>query len=133
MSTGSVQRAGGWIADCVTVVGGGLAGTEAAWQLARRDVPVRLYEMRPRRTTPAHHSDLLAELVCSNSFSSASLDTAVGLLKDEMRRLGSLVIQVADRTSVPAGSALAVDRDRFATQLTAAIVAQPLITVVREE
>jgi len=117
----------------VTVIGGGLAGAEAAWQLARRGIAVRLYEMRPVRSTPAHHTDQLAELVCSNSFRSAALDTAVGLLKEEMRQLGSLVMQVADRTCVPAGSALAVDRDLFATQLTAAILALPEVTVVREE
>ena len=120
-------------ASPVTVVGGGLAGAEAAWQLARRGVPVQLCEMRPVRTTAAHHSAHLAELVCSNSFRSASLDTAVGLLKEEMRRLGSLVMAVADRTRVPAGSALAVDRDRFAAQVTAAIASRPEITVVREE
>ena len=119
--------------DFVTVIGGGLAGTEAAWQLARRGIAVRLYEMRPVRPTAAHHTDRLAELVCSNSFRSASLDAAVGLLKDEMRRLGSLVMQIADRTSVPAGSALAVDRDQFASQLTAAVEALPEVTVVREE
>jgi methylenetetrahydrofolate--tRNA-(uracil-5-)-methyltransferase len=117
----------------VTVIGGGLAGSEAAWQLARRGVRVRLYEMRPVRPTEAHHTDWLAELVCSNSFRSASLDAAVGLLKEEMRRLGSLVIRVADRTSVPAGSALAVDRDQFAAQLTAEVLARPEITLVREE
>jgi len=117
----------------VTIVGGGLAGSEAAWQLARRGIAVRLYEMRPLRPTPAHHTDQLGELVCSNSFRSASLDAAVGLLKEEMRRLDSIVIQVADRTSVPAGSALAVDRDLFARQLTAAICARPEITLVREE
>lgn len=117
----------------VTIVGGGLAGCEAAWQLARRGVAVRLFEMRPVRETPVHATDRLGELVCSNSFRSASLDTAVGLLKEEMRRLGSLVIQVADRTSVPAGAALAVDRELFAAQLTAAIATQPEITVVREE
>ena len=117
----------------VTVIGGGLAGSEAAWQLARRGIPVRLYEMRPVCSTPAHHTDQLAELVCSNSFRSASLDAAVGLLKEEMRRLGSLVMQVAARTRVPAGSALAVDRDLFASQLTAAITALPEVTVVREE
>src|SRR5512136_1407805 len=92
----------------VTVIGGGLAGCEAAWQLARRGIAVRLYEMRPVRPTPAHHTARLGELVCSNSFRSASLDSAVGLLKEEMRRLGSLVMEVADRTAVPAGSALAV-------------------------
>jgi len=117
----------------VTVVGGGLAGCEAAWQLARRGVPVRLYEMRPLCATAAHHTDQLGELVCSNSFRSASLDSAVGLLKEEMRRLGSLVMQIADATQVPAGSALAVDRDAFSAQITAAIHGAPLITVVREE
>ena len=117
----------------VTVIGGGLAGSEAAWQLARRGIAVRLYEMRPVCSTPAHHTDQLAELVCSNSFRSASLDAAVGLLKEEMRCLGSLVMQVADRTRVPAGSALAVDRDLFAGQLTAAIAALPEVTLVREE
>jgi methylenetetrahydrofolate--tRNA-(uracil-5-)-methyltransferase len=117
----------------VTIAGGGLAGCEAAWQLARRGCAVRLYEMRPTRTTPAHHSDQLGELVCSNSFRSASLDSAVGLLKQEMRRLGSLLMQVADRTAVPAGAALAVDRERFAAQVTAAILACSEITLVREE
>jgi methylenetetrahydrofolate--tRNA-(uracil-5-)-methyltransferase len=117
----------------VTVIGGGLAGCEAAWQLARRGVAVRLHEMRPVQHTPAHHTDRLGELVCSNSFRSASLDTAVGLLKEEMRRLGSIVMRIADRTSVPAGVALAVDRDLFAAQLTAAIENLPQVTVVREE
>jgi methylenetetrahydrofolate--tRNA-(uracil-5-)-methyltransferase len=117
----------------VTIIGGGLAGSEAAWQLARRGIAVRLYEMRPVRATAAHRSDQLGELVCSNSFRSASLQSAVGLLKEEMRRLGSLVMQVADRTRVPAGAALAVDRDMFASQLTAAIGSRPEITVVREE
>ena len=115
----------------VTVIGGGLAGCEAAWQLARRGIPVRLYEMRPLQSTPAHHTDRLGELVCSNSFRSASLDSAVGLLKEEMRCLGSLVMDIADRTAVPAGSALAVDREQFAAQLTAAISSRPEITVVR--
>jgi len=119
--------------DLVTIVGGGLAGCEAAWQLARRGIAVRLAEMRPLQPTPAHRSDRLGELVCSNSFRSASLDTAVGLLKEEMRALGSVIIAVADRTAVPAGSALAVDRERFAGELTAVIGAQPEITVVREE
>ena len=117
----------------VTIIGGGLAGAEAAWQLARRGVPVRLYEMRPVRSTAAHQTEQLGELVCSNSFRSASLDAAVGLLKEEMRRLGALVMQVADRTSVPAGAALAVDRDRFASEVTAAILSRPEVTVVREE
>ena len=117
----------------VTIIGGGLAGCEAAWQLARRGLAVRLYEMRPLRTTPAHHTDRLGELVCSNSFRSASLDSAVGLLKHEMRCLGSLVMDIADRTAVPAGSALAVDRDQFAAQLTAAVSSRPETTVVRQE
>ncbi len=117
----------------VTVVGGGLAGCEAAWQLARRGVRVRLYEMRPVRRTEAHSTDWLGELVCSNSFRSASLTAAVGLLKNEMRRLDSVVMQVADRTAIPAGSALAVDRDRFAEQLTAAVCALPDVEIVRDE
>ena len=117
----------------VTIIGGGLAGSEAAWQLARRGVPVQLYEMRPGRSTAAHQTERLGELVCSNSFRSASLDTAVGLLKEEMRRLGSLVMQVADRTCVPAGAALAVDRERFASAVTAAILSRPEVSVVRQE
>src|SRR5580658_9173437 len=98
----------------VTVVGAGLAGSEAAWQLARRGVRVRLVEMRPVRMTEAHQTAGFAELVCSNSLRNASMETAVGVLKEEMRRLGSLVIEAADRSQVPAGSALAVDRDQFA-------------------
>src|SRR5262249_57428825 len=117
----------------VVVVGGGLAGSEAAWQLARRGLPVRLYEMRPVRSTEAHHSDQLGELVCSNSFRSASLDSAVGLLKDDMRRLGSLVMHVADRTSVPAASALAVRPERFAAEFTATLLARPAVTLVRHD
>jgi methylenetetrahydrofolate--tRNA-(uracil-5-)-methyltransferase len=117
----------------VTVIGGGLAGCEAAWQLARRGIWVRLCEMRPLQSTPAHHTDLLGELVCSNSFRSASLDSAVGLLKEEMRCLGSLVMEIADRTAVPAGAALAVDREQFAAQLTAAISSRPEIAVARQE
>src|SRR5438552_1585588 len=105
----------------VNVVGAGLAGSEAAWQLARRGVPVRLYEMRPVRMTEAHQTGLFGELVCSNSLRSALLETGVGLLKEEMRRLGSLVIAAADRAKVPAGSALAVDREEFAGALTRAL------------
>jgi methylenetetrahydrofolate--tRNA-(uracil-5-)-methyltransferase len=117
----------------LTVIGGGLAGCEAAWQAAEAGWAVRLVEMRPLRRTEAHQTDRLAELVCSNSFRNASLDTAVGLLKEEMRRLGSLVVRVADATSVPAGAALAVDRDHFAAGVTAAIESHPLISLRREE
>ena len=117
----------------VTIVGGGLAGAEAAWQLARQGVPVDLHEMRPVRGTEAHHTDRLGELVCSNSFRNATLETAVGLLKDEMRRLGSLVMHVADANQVPAGACLAVDRDHFAAELTRAVEALPAVRIVREE
>ena len=102
----------------VNVIGAGLAGSEAAWQLARRGMRVRLYEMRPVRMTEAHQTAMFAELVCSNSLRSASLETAVGVLKEEMRRLGSLVIAAADRARVPAGGALAVDREEFARAIT---------------
>src|SRR5438128_10074201 len=117
----------------VTVIGGGLAGSEAAWQLARRGVVVRLYEMRPVRQTEAHRTEHFAELVCSNSLRSASFTAAVGLLKEEMRRLGSLVIAAADATRVPAGLALAVDRELFSQYITEALTTHPLIEVRREE
>jgi methylenetetrahydrofolate--tRNA-(uracil-5-)-methyltransferase len=117
----------------VTVVGGGLAGSEAAWQLARRGVPVRLLEMRPVHATPVHRTGHLAELVCSNSLKSLSLSTAHGLLKEEMRRLGSLVLRCATEHRVPAGQALAVDRDAFALAVTRALEAEPNVTIVREE
>ena len=117
----------------IHVIGGGLAGSEAAWQAASCGVPVTIYEMRPVRPTPVHHTDSLAELVCSNSFRGDRLENAVGLLKAEMRRLGSLVIRVADETRVPAGAALAVDRERFAAGITAALEAAPLVTIRREE
>ncbi|GIW41758.1 MAG: methylenetetrahydrofolate--tRNA-(uracil-5-)-methyltransferase TrmFO [Candidatus Binatia bacterium] len=119
--------------EFVTVVGGGLAGSEAAWQLACRGVPVRLYEMRPRRQTEAHRSEKLAELVCSNSFRNNTLDTAVGVLKEEMRKLGSVIMEVADRCQVPAGAALAVDRELFAEGVTSLVEGHPLVEVVREE
>jgi methylenetetrahydrofolate--tRNA-(uracil-5-)-methyltransferase len=121
------------MASSVTIIGGGLAGCEAAWQLARRGVAVDLYEMRPVRRTEAHQTDRLAELVCSNSFRNASLETAVGCLKDEMRRLGSLILAVADRTTVPAGAALAVDRNLFAEGVTRAIAEHPNVHLHREE
>jgi methylenetetrahydrofolate--tRNA-(uracil-5-)-methyltransferase len=117
----------------VRVVGGGLAGSEAAWQAASRGVRVTLYEMRPVRPTAVHKTDRLAELVCSNSFRGDKLDNAVGLLKEEMRRLGSLVMRAAEASRVPAGAALAVDRERFAEIVTQALNDHPLITVVREE
>jgi methylenetetrahydrofolate--tRNA-(uracil-5-)-methyltransferase len=117
----------------VRVVGGGLAGCEAAWQAASMGVPVTMHEMRPVVPTPVHKTDNLAELVCSNSFRGDKLDNAVGLLKEEMRRLDSLVMRVADRVRVPAGAALAVDREKFAEEMTAAIASHPLIRVERGE
>jgi methylenetetrahydrofolate--tRNA-(uracil-5-)-methyltransferase len=119
--------------ETVTIVGGGLAGAEAACQLSRHGVPVELWEMRPERETAAHKTDRLGELVCSNSFRNATLETAVGLLKEEMRRLGSIVMQVADATQVPAGACLAVDRTLFAERLTAAVEALPGVRIVRKE
>ena len=117
----------------VRIIGAGLAGSEAAWQCARRGVAVELYEMRPARTTPAHQTAHFAELVCSNSLKSDSENTAPWLLKEEMRRAGSLLMEIAAQTAVPAGHALAVDRDRFAEAVTSAIEREPLIRVMREE
>ncbi|WP_262695350.1 methylenetetrahydrofolate--tRNA-(uracil(54)-C(5))-methyltransferase (FADH(2)-oxidizing) TrmFO [Kordiimonas aquimaris] len=118
----------------VHIIGGGLAGSEAAWQLAERGVPVILHEMRPVRKTDAHHTDGLAELVCSNSFRSDDAENnAVGLLHEEMRRMNSIIIRTADKHKVPAGSALAVDRDEFSQDVTAQIEAHPQIQVSREE
>jgi methylenetetrahydrofolate--tRNA-(uracil-5-)-methyltransferase len=117
----------------VRIVGGGLAGSEAAWQAASCGVPVTLYEMRPVRPTAVHKTERLAELVCSNSFRGDKLDNAVGLLKEEMRRLGSLVMRAADDSRVPAGAALAVDRERFAEIVTRTLSDHPHITIVREE
>ena len=117
----------------VTVVGAGLAGSEAAWQLARRGIRVRLIEMRPVRMTEAHQTSDFAELVCSNSLRNDSMDTAVGVLKEEMRRLGSLVIASADRARVPAGSALAVDRNDFSRAITAALEEHPMVEISRVE
>jgi len=116
-----------------TIAGGGLAGSEAAWQLAERGIRVVLYEMRPARTTPAHKTDRLAELVCSNSLKSNQRGAASWLVKEELRRGGSLLMRLADETSVPGGSALAVDRERFAKSVTAAIERHPLIELRREE
>jgi len=115
------------------VIGGGLAGAEATWQLARRGIEVELYEMRPQRMTEAHKTSALAELVCSNSLKSALLHTAGGLLKEEMRRLDSLIIRVADQSRVPAGAALAVDRERFARSVTEALETLPHVRIVRDE
>ncbi|MCA1583354.1 MAG: methylenetetrahydrofolate--tRNA-(uracil(54)-C(5))-methyltransferase (FADH(2)-oxidizing) TrmFO [Acidobacteria bacterium] len=117
----------------IHIIGGGLAGSEAAWQAARRGVPVTLHEMRPGRPTAVHRTEGLAELVCSNSFRGDKLDNAVGLLKEEMRRLGSLIMRAADEARVPAGAALAVDRDVFSHAVTEAITREPLITLVRGE
>mgnify|MGYP001224723142 FL=1 len=117
----------------VTVLGAGLAGTEAAWQVARAGIPVTLVEMRPVRRSPAHHSSDFAELVCSNSFGALSSDRAAGLLQEEMRRLGSLVIGTADHHAVPAGGALAVDRGRYSAALTETLDQHPLVTIERRE
>ena len=117
----------------IRIIGAGLAGSEAAWQCARRGIAVQLFEMRPARSTPAHQTAKFAELVCSNSLKSDTENTAPWLLKEEMRRAGSLLMEVARRTAVPAGHALAVDRERFAEAVTEAIQSEPRIEVVREE
>jgi methylenetetrahydrofolate--tRNA-(uracil-5-)-methyltransferase len=117
----------------VSIIGAGLAGSEAAWQLARRGVRVRLHEMRPSTLTPAHRTGNMAELVCSNSFRADNIENAVGLLHAEMRQLGSLIMQAADQSRLPAGGALAVDRDLFSQTVTAMIRAQPLIEIVAGE
>ena len=117
----------------VHVIGAGLAGSEASWQLAKRGIPVILHEMRPVKMTPAHTGDKFAELVCSNSLRSDSITNGVGLLKEELRRLDSLILRCADAARLPAGSALAVDRNAFSDAITEAILKHPLITVIREE
>lgn len=117
----------------VIVIGAGLAGSEAAWQLAKRGVNVDLYEMRPKKMTPAHKTQNFAELVCSNSLRANNITNAVGLLKEEMRRLDSLIIKCADATQVPAGGALAVDRDKFSEMITETIKNHPNISVIEEE
>jgi methylenetetrahydrofolate--tRNA-(uracil-5-)-methyltransferase len=119
--------------SAITIIGGGLAGCEAAWQAASAGVRVTLHEMRPTRPTAVHKTDRLAELVCSNSFRGDKLDNAVGLLKEEMRRLGSLVMRAAEESRVPAGAALAVDRERFAETITAALTGHAFVTIVRGE
>src|SRR5216110_982376 len=117
----------------IKIIGAGLAGSEAAWQCARRGLSVELYEMRPVRTTPAHQTTNFAELVCSNSLKSESENTAPWLLKEEMRRMGSLLLEIARECAVPAGHALAVDRITFAARVTETISRQPGIKVLREE
>ena len=114
----------------ITVIGAGLAGSEASYQLAKRGFKVKLYEMRPKKLTPAHSTGGFAELVCSNSLRGNSLENAVGLLKEEMRMLDSLIIRCADATKVPAGGALAVDRDKFSEMVTKEIKSNPLIEVI---
>ena len=119
--------------DYITIIGGGLAGTEAAYQIAKRGIKVKLYEMKPKKFSPAHSNKNLAEIVCSNSFKSNLLTNACGLLKEELRRLDSLLIKTADETSVPAGQALAVDREKFAEMVTKYIEKNELIEIVNEE
>lgn len=117
----------------VNVIGAGLAGSEAAWQIANRGIQVRLYEMRPVKQTPAHHTDKFAELVCSNSLRANTLTNAVGVLKEEMRNLNSVIINSADSSAVPAGGALAVDRHDFAARVTEQVKNHPNVTVIHEE
>jgi len=117
----------------VHIIGAGLAGSEAAWQLAKQGFAVNLYEMRPKRMTPAHHTDKCAELVCSNSFRADNLENAVGLLHEEMRRLDSLIMQAGDISKLPAGGAMAVDRELFSETVTKMLNQQPLITIIQEE
>jgi methylenetetrahydrofolate--tRNA-(uracil-5-)-methyltransferase len=117
----------------ITIIGGGLAGSEAAWQAAHRGVKVRLYEMKPQKFSPAHQSPFLGELVCSNSLRAESRESAVGLLKEEMRRLDSLIMAAAATTRVPAGKALAVDRGEFAAYITRALQAEPFVEIIRGE
>ena len=119
--------------DYITIIGGGLAGSEAAYQIAKRGINVKLYEMKPKKFSPAHSNENLAEIVCSNSFKSASLTNACGLLKEELRRLDSLLIRCADITKVPAGQALAVDREKFSKLVTSEIEKNERIEIIREE
>lgn len=117
----------------VYVIGAGLAGCEAAWQLAKQNISVRLYEMKPKKYSPAHHSEMFAELVCSNSFRADGLSNAVGLLKQEMREMDSLIMRSADKYKVPAGGALAVDREAFSKEITETLRTHPLVEIVSEE
>ena len=117
----------------VKVIGAGLAGSEAAWQLANRGIPVELVEMKPAKMTPAHHSENFAELVCSNSLRGDRLENAVGLLKEELRRCGSLIMECAEATRVEAGGCLAVDRDGFSAMVTDKIKSHPNIRITAEE
>ena len=117
----------------ITIIGGGLAGSEAAYQIAKRGIKVKLYEMKPEKFTPAHSNKNLAEIVCSNSFKSNLHTNACGLLKEELRKLDSLLIKIADETSVPAGQALAVDREEFAEKVTKQIESNPLIEIINRE
>jgi len=119
--------------DYITVIGAGLAGAEAAYQIAKKGIKVKLYEMRPHKDALAHHTDKFGELVCSNSLKSNALDNAAGLLKQEMREMGSLIIEVADACKVEAGQALAVDRELFSSKITEIIKSNPLIEVINEE
>lgn len=119
--------------DFVTVIGGGLAGSEAAYQIAKRGIKVKLYEMKPEKFSPAHSNPNLAEIVCSNSFKSNSITNACGLLKEELRRLDSLLIKIADETKVPAGQALAVDREAFSKMVNEQIESNPNIEVIHKE
>lgn len=117
----------------VTIIGAGLAGSEAAWQLVKRGIPVRIYEMRPKKMTPAHHTEYFAELVCSNSLRAAAIENAVGLLKEEMRKMDSLIMNCADENKIPAGGALAVDRTLFAQSITQQLKSHPLVEFINEE
>ena len=119
--------------DYITIIGGGLAGTEAAYQIAKRGIKVKLYEMKPVKFSEAHSNENLAEIVCSNSFKSNLLTNACGLLKEELRKLDSLLIRIADETSVPAGQALAVDREEFSKRVTEEIEKNQLIEIIHEE
>ena len=117
----------------VNIIGAGLAGSEAAWQLVQRGIPVRLYEMRPKKYSPAHHTDNFGELVCSNSLRANNIENAVGLLKEELRRMDSLIMRCADDNQVPAGGALAVDREKFSAQITKTLIDHPLVEVIYDE